>query len=204
MIPEHHISDLLRFFKALGEPNRLRIVGLLARRAHTVEDLSRQLGVGVSTVSHHLSLLSAAGLVTARAEGLYNLYSLRTEVLSSMARTILHEAQEPHREQSGELNTFEQRVMDTFTSPDGRITAFPVQEKKFLVLVRYVLKAFEPGVKYTEKRVNQMLKEYNEDTARLRRSLVEYKYMAREGGGGKYWRIDADAVSSPHKAGGTR
>jgi hypothetical protein len=202
MIPEHHLSDLLRFFKALGEPNRLKIVGLLARRAHTVEDLARQLGVGVSTVSHHLSLLSAAGLVAARAEGLYNLYSLRTEVLSFMARTILHEAEEPRREQRGELNTFEQRVMDTFTSPDGRITAFPVQEKKFLVLVRHALKAFEPGIKYTEKRVNQILKEYNEDTARLRRSLVEYKYMAREGGGGKYWRIDADAVSSPHKPGG--
>jgi predicted transcriptional regulator len=196
MIPEQHLHDLLRFFKVLGEPNRLKIVGLLARRPHTVEDLGRQLGVGVSTVSHHLSRLADAGLVTARAESYYNLYSLRTEVLSAMAKTILHEAEQPRREESGHLDMFEQRVIATFTSPDGRITAFPVQEKKFLVLVRYVLKAFEPGIKYTEKRVNQLLKEYNEDTARLRRSLVEYKYMAREGGGGKYWRIDADALSS--------
>jgi biotin operon repressor len=196
MIPEQHLHDLLRFFKVLGEPNRLKIVGLLARRPHTGEDLGRQLGVSVSTVSHHLSRLADAGLVTARAESYYNLYSLRTEVLSAMAKTILHEAEQPRREESGLLDAFEQKVIDTFTSHDGRITAFPVQEKKFLVLVRYVLKAFEPGIKYTEKRVNQLLKEYNEDTARLRRSLVEYKYMAREGGGGKYWRIDADALSS--------
>ena len=196
MIPEQHLHDLLRFFKVLGEPNRLKIVGLLAQRPHTVEDLGRQLGVGVSTVSHHLSRLADAGLVTARAESYYNLYSLRTEVLSAMAKTILHEAEQPRREESGDLDAFEQKVIATFTGPDGRITAFPVQEKKFLVLVRYVLKAFEPGIKYTEKRVNQLLKEYNEDTARLRRSLVEYKYMAREGGGGKYWRIDAGALSS--------
>jgi hypothetical protein len=113
-----------------------------------------------------------------------------------MAKTILHEAEQPRREENGQLDAFEQKVIATFTGPDGRIIAFPVQEKKFLVLVRYVLKAFEPGIKYTEKRVNQLLKEYNEDTARLRRSLVEYKYMAREGGGGKYWRIDAGALSS--------
>ncbi|MBP1679541.1 MAG: transcriptional regulator, partial [Bacteroidetes bacterium] len=49
---------------------------------------------------------------------------------------------------------------------------------------------FEPGVRYTEKRVNQILANYNEDTARLRRALVDHKFMAREGGGGKYWRID--------------
>jgi predicted transcriptional regulator len=201
MIPEQHLHDLLRFFKVLGEPNRLKIVGLLARRPHTVEDLGRQLGVGVSTVSHHLSRLADAGLVTARAESYYNLYSLRTEVLSAMAKTILHEAEQPRREESGHLDAFEQKVIATFTGPDGRITAFPVQEKKFLVLVRYVLKAFEPGIKYTEKRVNQLLKEYNEDTARLRRSLVEYKYMAREGGGGKYWRIDAGALSSTETPG---
>jgi len=201
MLPEQHLSDLLRFFKALGEPNRLKIVGLLARRAYTVEDLARQLGVGVSTVSHHLSLLARAGLVTARAESYYNLYSLKTDVLSTMARAILHEAEQPRREEGNHPDAFEQKVMDTFTSPDGRITAFPVQEKKFLVLIRHVLKAFEPGVKYTEKRVNQILKEYNEDTARLRRSLVEFKYMAREGGGGKYWRIDEGAQASPETGG---
>jgi hypothetical protein len=51
------------------------------------------------------------------------------------------------------------------------------------------LKEFEIGVEYPEKKVNQILSRYNEDTARLRRSLVEYGFMAREGGGGKYWRL---------------
>lgn len=191
MIPNHHFDSLLRFFKVLGEPNRLKIVGLLAQRPHTVEQLAGLLGVGVSTVSHHLSLLADAGLVTARAESYYSLYSLRTEVLTSMAKTLLKQAEEPRQSSEEDLDAFDRKVLATFTTAEGRIKAFPVQEKKFLVLVRHVVKAFEPGVRYTERRVNQILSNYNEDTARLRRALVDYRFMAREGGGGKYWRIDS-------------
>jgi hypothetical protein len=52
-----------------------------------------------------------------------------------------------------------------------------------------VLAAFEHGVRYPEKRVNQILKRYNDDTARLRRALVDHGFMRREGGG-KYWRTE--------------
>ena len=65
-------SDLVEFFKVLGEPNRLCIVGLLAQRAYTVEQLAAALGVGASTVSHHLARLARAGLVAARSESYYN------------------------------------------------------------------------------------------------------------------------------------
>jgi len=190
MPPDAQFDSLVRFFKVLGEPNRLKIVGLLAKQPHTVEQLGALLGVGVSTVSHHLSRLADAGLVTARAESYYNVYSLRTDVLTSMAKSFFREAERPGRPGQEDLNEFDRKVLETFTTPDGRIKAFPVQEKKFLVLVRHVLKAFEPGVRYTEKRVNQILAIFNEDTARLRRALVDYRFMAREGGGGKYWRID--------------
>lgn len=190
MTAELPIEHLVRFFKVLGEPNRLKIVGFLARRPHTVEELATLLDVGPSTVSHHLSKLSAAGLVGARAEGYYSIYSLKTDALTALAKTILKEAEGPPRLHEEDAPAFDRKVLETFTSPDGRITAFPAQEKKFLVLVKHVLKAFEPGVRYPEKRVNQILKNFNDDTARLRRALVDYRFMAREGGGGKYWRID--------------
>jgi predicted transcriptional regulator len=190
MVTEHQIEHLVRFFKVLGEPNRLKIVGVLAKRPHTVEELATLLGVGPSTVSHHLSRLADAGLVSARAEGYYSIYSLETEVLTTMAKTLLREAEGPPRVEDEDAPAFDRKVLATFTAPDGRITAFPVQEKKFLVLVRHVLKAFEPGVRYPEKRVNQILANYNADTARLRRALVDHRFMAREGGGGKYWRTD--------------
>ena len=192
MPTEPHLADLVQFFNVLGEPQRLKIVGLLSQRPYTVEDLARSLRLSVSTVSHHLSRLTDAGLATARAESYYNVYMLKTDVLTVMARTILTQAELPRHTDGAVLDAFAKKVLDAFTTPDGRIKTFPVQEKKYLVLLRYVLKAFDPGVKYTEKRVNQILANFNEDTARLRRSLVEYHFMAREGGGGKYWRIDEE------------
>jgi biotin operon repressor len=187
---EQRLDHLLRFFKVLGEPHRLRIVGLLAQKPHTVEQLAGALSLGVSTVSHHLSRLTDAGLVTARAEGYYSIYSLKTDMLTSLAQTLLKEVEAPHFAEKSVTNDFDRKVLETFTSPDGRIKSFPVQEKKFLVLLRHVVKAFEFGIRYPEKRVNQILANFNGDTAKLRRALVDYGFMAREGGGGKYWRLE--------------
>ena len=184
------MSDLVDFFKVLGEPNRLRIVGLLAQRAYTVEQLGAALGVGVSTVSHHLTRLAGAGLVSARSESYYNLYSLKTDALSDMAKTLLAQAQPVRPESEQELSDYDRKVLATFTTADGRIKTFPMQERKFRVLLRHILPSFSHGVRYTEKRVNEILSKYNDDTARLRRWLVDFGYMAREGGGGKYWRVD--------------
>ena len=184
------MGDLVEFFKVLGEPNRLRIVGLLAQRAHTVEQLGAALGVGVSTVSHHLTRLARAGLVISRSESYYNLYSLKTDALSDMAKTLLAQAQPERPVSEQELSDYDRKVLATFTTSDGRIKTFPMQERKFRVLLRHVLNSFSHGVRYPEKRVNEILSKYNDDTARLRRWLVDFGYMAREGGGGKYWRVD--------------
>ena len=182
-------DDMLAVLKALAEPNRLRIVGLLANKPYSVEDLARELRLGMSTVSHHLSRLARANLVGARAQGYYSIYSLRPEVLSTVAKDLLHRERTASPFVATVGDRFEKQVLSTFTSVDGRIIGFPAQEKKYLVLLRYVVREFQPGTKYTEKKVNQILGRFNEDTARLRRSLVDFGLMSREGGGGKYWRI---------------
>ena len=187
-----HVENLVEFFKVLGEPNRLRIVGLLAQRAYTVEQLSETLGVGASTVSHHLARLGRAGLVDSRSESYYNLYSLKTDALSGMAKEMLAQTQPARPASEQDLCDFDRKVLATFTTADGRIKAFPMQERKFRVLLRHVLPSFSHGVRYTEKRVNEILSKFSDDTARLRRWLVDFGYMAREGGGGKYWRVDKE------------
>jgi hypothetical protein len=52
-----------------------------------------------------------------------------------------------------------------------------------------VVEAFETGKRYKEKEVNEILSQFNDDTATLRRGMVEYHLMDRQGGGGEYWRI---------------
>jgi DNA-binding transcriptional ArsR family regulator len=183
-------DELVEFFKALGDGNRLRIVGLLSERPYTVEQLGESLGIGVSTVSHHLGRLARIGLVDTRTESYYTLYALRPKVLADMAKKLLAHAEPARPPAEEQLEAFDRKVLATFTSSDGRILAFPTQEKKVHVLLRHVLPAFSYGVRYPEKRVNEILSRYSDDVARLRRWFVEYGYMKREGGGGKYWRTE--------------
>ena len=63
---EIQFNELLQFFKAMSDSSRLKIIGLLSQKPHTVEQLSALLGLGMSTTSHHLSNLAKAGLVEAR------------------------------------------------------------------------------------------------------------------------------------------
>lgn len=190
MTEEQLNAQLLEFFKTLADANRLKIIGLLAQKPHTVEELAALLGLGASTTSHHLSRLAEVGLVSARAEGHYYYYSLQTEVLQGMAQTILSKENLPRLSQDVDTDAFDRKVLQAFTNPDGSVKAFPTQEKKFIVILRYVLRAFEPGVRYSEKQVNKILARYNEDTALLRRSFIEFHMMEREGGGGAYWRVE--------------
>jgi predicted transcriptional regulator len=181
-------EELLNFFKALADANRLKIIGLLAQEAHTVEELAALLGISSSTASHHLARLAGAGLVAARTEGHYYYYALQTEVLKDMSQRLLHAENLPRLSEDTDQDAYSRKVLETFTDHEGRITDFPAQEKKFQVLLRYVLQAFEPEQRYTEKQVNEILLRYNDDTASLRRGMIEYHLMDREGGGGNYWR----------------
>jgi predicted transcriptional regulator len=188
-------QELLDFFKALADANRLKIVGLLARSPLTVEQLADMLAIHPSTVSHHLSRLAKAGLVSARAEGYYSIYQLETKAIESMAQRLLERETLPAVSESVDMDAYDRKVLRNFLNPDGCIKDFPAQEKKLAVILRYVLKSFEPGVRYSEKQVNEILSRYNADYSFLRRSLIEHHMLAREGGGGAYWRIDAKELA---------
>jgi hypothetical protein len=69
---------------------------------------------------------------------------------------------------------------------DGRIIQIPRQRKKRLVLLDLLAQEFEPGVRYSEREVNEVLARFHEDTAALRRYLVDDEFMERDAG--VYWR----------------
>jgi len=80
-------AELLLLFKALADKNRLKIIGFLAQRPHAVEELSKSLKIGASTVSHHLSVLGRAGLVAGKVQGYYSIYSLQVSSQETRRRT---------------------------------------------------------------------------------------------------------------------
>jgi predicted transcriptional regulator len=185
-------EELLVFFKALADANRLKMVGLLARQGYSVEELAALLDLKPPTISHHLSRLSEAGLVTARAEGYYSIYQLDKEALEAAARGLFSNEQMTSAARDVDLDTYDRKVLANFSLPDGRLREIPAQRRKLEVILRHIVKAFEPGVRYSERQVNQALARYHEDTATLRRELVGYKFMKRTAGG-DYW-VEGDRV----------
>jgi ArsR family transcriptional regulator len=93
------MQDLSRFFRALGDETRLRLVALLAqqesRKALCVGRLARELGVTPSAVSQHLRVLKDLGLVRGERRSYRIHYFLDMEYLARyqrLARELLGEA----------------------------------------------------------------------------------------------------------------
>jgi DNA-binding transcriptional ArsR family regulator len=64
-------------FKALSNPNRLLIVDALGRGEHCVADLTKLVGLDISTVSNHLSVLRSVGIVADERRGTQVFYTLK-------------------------------------------------------------------------------------------------------------------------------
>ena len=92
------IQDLARFFKALGDETRLRLVALLSQqepgRAMCVGRLARELETTTSNVSQHLRVLKDLGLVQGERRGYRIHYFLdmeRVALYRAMAQDLLGE-----------------------------------------------------------------------------------------------------------------
>jgi len=77
-------------FKALGDPTRVRIAEMLARRGEMcVCRIMEELDMTQPAVSHHLATLKHAGLVSCRRQGQWIHYSLRRSTVSKVAHDFI-------------------------------------------------------------------------------------------------------------------
>ncbi|MCC6349076.1 MAG: DUF2087 domain-containing protein [Candidatus Eisenbacteria bacterium] len=81
------------------------------------------------------------------------------------------------------------RELRPFLDEQGRVVRWPARQKTQRLVVRLLAGRFEPGRDYLEKDVNFVLMDAHDfgDWAMLRRMLVDWGYLAREGGGARYW-----------------
>ena len=85
------VADL---FKALSDPTRVRMIGLLAHAEMCVGDLCRVLGMSQPAISHHLRVLRSAHLVNSRKQGQHVLYTLSDDHIHSLFDQSLTHVQE--------------------------------------------------------------------------------------------------------------
>lgn len=75
-------------FKVLGEPMRLRILHTLQEGERTVTQIVEATGASQANVSKHLGILSRAGMVGRRKEGLNVFYSITDPVIFELCDLV--------------------------------------------------------------------------------------------------------------------
>mgnify|MGYP003902369603 FL=1 len=82
------LAQLARWFYALSDQTRLRVVEMLASGERCVCELQSAVGATQSRLSFHLKVLRDTGLVNDRRAGRWVYYSLRSEVLEEIGGFI--------------------------------------------------------------------------------------------------------------------
>ena len=77
-----------KWFRALGDGHRLRILDLLAETEMNAGELLEQVDVVQSTLSHHMKILCDSGLVICRKDGKWTNYSISPEGVESFKEMI--------------------------------------------------------------------------------------------------------------------
>ena len=175
---------VLNFFRALADIERLKMAGLLSLAPRSAQELAELLKIKLPRVVNHLSMLVHFGLV--KQEGTN--YLLDGDAVQAMARQALAGSRPSVKAEDLEGPEYDRKVLAAYLNPDGSLKSFPMQQKKLQAVLRHILPVFQPGVRYAEKQVNELLKKFNPDFASLRRYLVDEGMLARAEG--QYWRVD--------------
>lgn len=180
MNAEANLNDRAQLFKALGHPARLLILNLIRAKPRHGEELAAILNLKPATISHHLAKLAEVGLLQSRKDQYYQIYSLANGLLK---KTLDEMIQLPQPGLSGAVapDAYREKVLKTFIK-QGRLTHLPAQLKKRQIILEAIVQEFEPGRDYPEKEVNQILLDYHEDVATLRREMIMNKLMTRDKG----------------------
>jgi hypothetical protein len=184
--------DMLDFVKAASDTDRLRVIGILAQGSVSIKAVALELNIPFRRAFNHLAYLGYVGVVRKAGdvfilnEGALESFS-RKQFSGSRATYVPAPDQDPKT----------RKVLAAHLNPDGSIRQIPFQPAKLRIILNYLLPAFTPGIDYTEKEVNAILRRFHADTAGLRRDLVETGMLSRESDGSRYWRSPAPAEGQP-------
>ncbi len=172
---------ILDIFKAIADESRLRMLAHLSTEPASVTDLAELTDLKPPTVSHHLSVLAGAGLVSAEQRGTTRMYSFVPSGLDEARKSLADDKGLSAFSDDDTLEVWEQKVLATFIAGET-ITQIPASEKKRMVLVRWIANKFDPERDYPETEVNEIVKRHHPDSAYFRRAMVDTGIMTRSGG----------------------
>ncbi len=177
------MNEMLDYVKAMSDPDRLRIIGLLSQRSATRAEIAQRLKLSPKDSLTHVGFLEFVGAIT-QTDGVF---TLNNDKLAVLARDKLAKSH-PSYVPADHWDEKSKKVLKAHLNPDGSIKQIP-SPPKLQAILNYLVEFFEFDKNYTEKEVNTILRRFNEDTAGLRRDLVDAGMIARESDGSRYWKV---------------
>lgn len=143
-----------------------------------VERLAERLSLTSATISFHLKKLEEAGAVKSRKDQYYTMYSVNEDVFKASVIDILKEKSDEQARQEERERKYRQKVIDSFFEY-GKLKSIPSQRKKERIVLEEISKSFESGREYTEREVNIIIADYNDDFCTIRRDMISEGLLER-------------------------
>jgi hypothetical protein len=170
----------------LANPDHRQVVAAVILGATTLEAVKVATGLQTRAVVTAVGRLTDSELIQRSGDGQLR---LATEAIRRAAIESHHEG----REEAPDLPEDTAQVLRSFVR-EGRLVSIPTQRTKRLTVLDLLAQEFEPGRHYDERTVNELLRRWHDDTATLRRYLVDEGFLDREDG--QYWRAGGTVLTS--------
>lgn len=180
------LDKIVNYHKALADPTRIKILILLAGGELNGQVLAEKLFVTPATITHHATKLREASLICERREKNTIYFSLNHYFIKNNADATANLIYKNINTVGGlePMNDQHQRMKDSviknFFTSEGKLKQLPVQLKKKLIVLQHLVAALEPSRQYTEKEINDFIKQYHEDYATIRREFIMHQLMIRD------------------------
>jgi hypothetical protein len=206
----------VRALRALADPARIRVLGLLLAGPAPVDVVATELRLPGPAVARAVDHLVAAGLAERREVGGRIVVAARAEQVGALGRALAtidgrgedaeaglrgawpHDGEPPADTIARIAPDPEDAKVIRAYLVDGRLTTIPAQERKRAPILRFLReRVFTEDRDYPEKEVNQRLALFHRDVAALRRYLVDAGLVTRDDRGSAYRRPSRDPLRDP-------
>lgn len=177
-------ENAIKLFKCLADKSRLQILKSLIVEDMYVERLAERLGLTAPTISFHLKKLEDAGAVSSYKDQYYMMYTLKKDVFMTNIMDIIQERSQEADAQAEREEIYRKKVIASFFEY-GKLKSIPAQRKKELICLQEIAKSFEPGRIYTEKEINLIIADFNDDFCTIRRDMISELILERKDA--NYW-----------------
>ncbi len=174
------LPDPASLLALLVAGDRLPVVAAIVLGAKTLPEIAERAGLAARDVLRVLTRLESAGLASVDGDE----WTLHVDLLREVVTTNRWPARDT-APPAGDASPQSAAVLRAFFRGD-RLLRVPAQRNKRLVVLDFMARDFEPGMRYSEDEVNEKLAARHPDYAALRRYLVDEGFLARESG--IYWR----------------